>query len=202
MSAWSWKGSPVSNPSSLEGKDEVLRWLRHGAELARDLKRDRATIRDVIWCLIAEAIQFIDRLPDQERRWLSSGTRSGGWNMVGMTLSELRQIERIRMMSGINPFEGTPRINPQSAEIERALGVLEWLNWLNAARMPDRLKKAAVALARGGESDVVHRIYCPTRKPNRTNINEIKIRTVGFILNGLKTAYGLVPGEDLTFVGE
>ena len=189
----------MPNSFSPEDRDRVQRWLGHGAELALELKQERATHRDVIWCLLCEAVDVVDRLPDQEKRWLSSGTRSGGWNMVGLTYAELMELERIRLLSAMKPYDGVTRVAPQSNDVDRALGVMSWLNWCNAARLPHRLKRAAVALARGGESDIVHRIYCPTRKPNRQNINEIKVRTVGFITNGLKKYYGLVPGDFLSF---
>ena len=49
---------------------------------------------DVIWQLLVEAVEVIDKTPDQERRWLTSGQRSGGWNMVGMSRAELVEIEQ------------------------------------------------------------------------------------------------------------
>lgn len=188
---------PISVSS--EDRQTVLRWLRHGRELATDIKGERACHRDVIWSLLVEAVAVIDRLPDQEKRWLTSGTRSGGWNMVGLTASDLKDIERIRLLSAMKPYDGQTKVTPQSGDIDRAIGVMGWLTWCNSARLPDRLKKAAIALAKGGETDAVHRIYCPTRKPNRQNIHEIKTRTVGLILAGLKTDYGIAPGDGLTF---
>lgn len=184
---------------SSEDRQVALRWLRHGAELAQDLKGDRAVHRDVIWSLLVEAVAVIDRLPDQDKRWLSSGTRSGGWNMVGLTVADLRDIERVRLLSAMKPYDGQTKVTPQSFDIDRAIGVMGWLTWCNSARLPDRLKKAALALAKGGETEVVHRIYCPTRKPNRQNIHEIKTRTIGLILAGLKADLGIVPGDGLSF---
>lgn len=185
-------------PSS-EDRRKALSWLNHGVELARSLKGEQIKVRDVIWCLLTDAIDMIDRTPDQERRWLTSGSRSGGWGMVGMSAAELQQIERIRILSAMTPCDSGNRYSPQQNDLERALGVMSWLRWCNSARQPERLTKAAVVLARNGDHEAVHRIYCPTRKPNRQNINEIKTRTVGYILNGLKNVMGIVASDDLKF---
>lgn len=177
----------------------ALGWLAHGGELAVALKGDQARHSDVLWQLLVEAVEVIDKTPDQERRWLTSGQRSGGWNMVGMSRAELIEIEKIRLLSAMKPFDGSAKYAPQRDDTERALGVLAWLRWCRDARLSDRLTKAAVALARGGDQEVVHRIYCPTRKPHRQNIHEIRVRTIGFILTGLKNDLGIVPGHGITF---
>ncbi|WP_316194416.1 hypothetical protein [Bradyrhizobium sp. SZCCHNRI3052] len=186
--------------SSHEDRTNALSWLAHGAQLAFELKGDQAKHSDVIWQLLVEAIEVIDKTPDQERRWLTSGNRSGGWNMVGMSRAELLVIERIRLLSAMKPYDGQTKVSPQRDDVERSLGVLSWMRWCNAARLADRLVKAAVALARGGEAEIVHRLYCPTRKSrNRQASYEIKQRTVGFILTGLKNDLGIVPGHGLSF---
>jgi hypothetical protein len=187
-------------PSSLhEERTKTLGWLSHGRELAYELKGDEARHADVIWQLLVEAVEVIDKTPDQERSWLTSGSRSGGWNMIGMSRSELVEIERLRLHSAMKSFDGETKYAPQRDDSDRGLGVLGWLRWCSTARLPDRLTKAAVALARGGDKEIVHRLYCPTRKPHRQNVYEIKARTIGFIMNGLKKDLGIIPGEDLTF---
>jgi hypothetical protein len=185
--------------SSLEARTQALGWLTHGGELAVALRGDRARHSDVIWQLLVEAVEVIDKTPDRERRWLTSGQRSGGWNKIGMTRADLVEIEKIRLLSAMKPYDGKATYAPQRNDVERALGVLEWMRWCNAARLPDRLTKAAVALARGGDQELVHRLYCPTRKPNRQNISEIKTRTVGFIMTGLKNDLRIVPADGLTW---
>jgi hypothetical protein len=185
--------------SSLEARTQALGWLTHGGELAIALKADRARHSDVIWQLLVEAVEVIDKTPDRERRWLTSGQRSSGWNMIGMTRADLVEIEKIRLLSAMKPYDGKATYAPQRNDVERALGVLEWMRWCNAARLPDRLTKAAVALARGGDQELVHRLYCPTRKPNRQNIGEIKTRTIGFIMTGLKNDLRIVPADGLTW---
>jgi hypothetical protein len=177
----------------------TLGWLAHGGELALALKGDQSRHSDVIWQLLVEAVEVIDKTPDSERRWLTSGQRSGGWNMVGMSRAELVEIEKIRLLCAMKPFDGNTKYAPQRDDTERALGVLAWLRWCNSARLPERLTKAAIALARGGDQEIVHQLYCPTRKPNRQNFHEIRTRTVGFILTGLKADLGIVAGEGITF---
>ncbi len=189
----------MTTSSQLEAKISALGWLSHGAELAKALKGERATHSDVIWCLLVEAVETVDKTPDQERRWLSSGSRSGGWNMIGMTHADLKEIERIRLLSAMKPFDGSTRCSPQRNDVERSLGVLEWMRWCNSARLSERLTKAAIALARGGDQAVVHKLYCPNRKPNRQNINEIRTRTIGYIMSGLRKSLGIVPSDDLSF---
>jgi hypothetical protein len=183
----------------LEDRTKALGWLNHGGELAVGLKGDRARHSDVLWQLLVEAVEVIDKTADQERRWLTSGQRSGGWNMVGMSRAELILIEKIRLLSAMKPFDGNAKYAPQRDDTDRALGVLAWLRWCNKARLPHRLVKAAVQLARSGDGEIVHKIYCPNRKPDRRNIHEIKTRTIGFVLSGLKNDLGIVPGDGVIF---
>lgn len=189
----------MNSSSLLEERTKALGWLTHGGELAGALKGDRARHPDVIWQLLVEAVEVVDKTPDQERRWLTSGQRSGGWNMIGMSRAELIEIERIRLFSAMKPFDGQSKYSPQRNDVDRALGVLSWMRWCNAARLPDRLSKAAIALARGGDQEIVHRLYCPTRKPHRQNVMEIRTRTIGYIQTGLKADLGIVPGDGITF---
>jgi hypothetical protein len=86
---------------SPEDRERALSWLGHGVELAREKYGASATYRHVLWLLINEALDLLDRVPDQEKRWLSSGTRSGGWSAVGMTREELLEIERLRVMASM-----------------------------------------------------------------------------------------------------
>jgi hypothetical protein len=187
------------NSSSHEARTQAIGWLTHGGELAVELKSDKAKHSDVIWQLLVEAVESIDKTPDNERRWLTSGNRSGGWNMIGMTRADLIEIERIRLLSAMKPFDGQTKTAPQRNDVDRALGVLAWMRWCNVARLPERLTKAAVALARGGDRELVHKLYCPTRKPNRQNVSEIKTRTVGFIMTGLKNDLLIVPSHGVTW---
>ena len=178
--------------------DATLKWLSHGGELAVELKGDRATHADVIWQLLIEAVEVIDKQPNRERRWLTSGNRSG-WNDPGLSRADLIDLERIRFLSGMKPFDDdATRYLPQRDDEERALGVLEWIRWLNAAKSGDRLSRAAIALARGGDHEIMHRLYCPGRKPHRQNVREVKTRTIGYIRTGLNNDLGIVPGSGIS----
>ncbi|WFU52203.1 hypothetical protein QA639_21080 [Bradyrhizobium pachyrhizi] len=190
----------MTSSSPLEARNQALSWLVHGGELAWALKGEKARHSDVIWQLLVEAVEVIDKTPDQERRWLTSGQRSGGWNMIGMSRAELIEIERIRLLSAMKPFDGKTKTAPQRDDVDRALGILEWMRWCNSARLPERLTKAAVALARGGDEELVHKLYCPTRKSrDRQAVYEIRTRTVGFILTGLKKEHCIVPADGISF---
>jgi hypothetical protein len=183
----------MTTSSSLEDRNKALGWLTYGGELAVALKGDRAKHADVIWTLLTDAVEIMDKTPDNERRWLTSGNRSGGWNQVGMTRNELIEIERIRVLCSMKPFDGQTKYSAQRDDVDRALGVMVWLRWCNGIRLSERLTKAAVALARGGDSELVHRLYCPTRKPNRQNVSEIRTRTTGLIMRGLREDLNIVP---------
>jgi hypothetical protein len=178
---------------------QALGWLAHGAELAAALIGERATHHDVIWQLIVEAVEAIDKTPDRERRWLTSGKRSS-WNMTGMTRAELVALERIRLQSGMKPFDGAANYRPRGEDLERALDVMSWLAWCNSARSGDRLRKAAVALARDGDVEIVRAIYCPERKSRDSQIaHDVRTRVVGYIKTGLRDDLGIVPGEGVSF---
>jgi hypothetical protein len=183
-----------------EKQVQALRWLAYGARLAIG-RKTKPCHNDVIWSLLVDAVDVTDRLPDQERGWLTSGTRAMKWQGDGLSQAELKQVEIARVMSGINPFAGgQTNYSPQRDDVERALGVLEWLRWLNNTRLPQRLTKAAIALARGGDTEAVRKIYAPNRKPDRRHVSEIRARTNGLITSGLKKDLRIVPGEGVSFV--
>jgi len=189
--------------SPTEERAQILRWLSHGAELAWDRHGERATHDHVIWCLVEEAIDIIDRQPDQEKRWLTSGTRSGGWNMVGLTISEAMQMEAIRIMSAMKPYDGQATYKPQRDDVEKAMTVLDWLRFCHVGFNGKNLVKAIVALARGGDSELVYRVYDPQgkRKLTRQLIHEIRKRCATYILAGLRQK-GIVAAHNTAFVEE
>jgi hypothetical protein len=189
-------GRTIRRPSDI---DNALDWLTHGGELAVALKDNRARHSDVIWQLLVEAVEVIDKSPDRERQWLKSGTRSG-WTAPGMSKSELAALERLRMLSGMKPHDSDVTRYSQRGDEERALGVLAWLRWLNSAKSGDRLSKAAIALARSGDLEVVARIYAPARTSRHRQLAyEVKTRTVGFILAGLRDHLGIIPADGVSF---
>lgn len=191
--------SKTFRPSDIE---DSLGWLDHGAELAHDLRGDKAKHRDVIWELLVEAVEVIDKSPDRERRWLTSGTRSG-WKAPGLSRAELIDLERVRFLSAMKPFDDSEtRCLPRRDDEERALGVMGWLRWLHTAPSGGRLSKAAVVLARNDDCEVARMLYELGGKTDRKYANEIKVRTAGLILTGLKNDLGIVPGDGISFQRE
>ena len=196
----------MASSHSPEDRQRYLRWLDQGVELARAKHGSRASYRHVIWLLIEKAVEDIDSDFDQQHRWLTSGTRSGGWNAVGLTHAELRELERIRVLSSIAPYDGPSRHMPSATDIERAVDVLTWLRWIGhtkahqdidaKAERDKRLQKAAMTLARCGAVEAVFRIYGPERTRPRQVVHEIKTRTIGAILRGLREDLGIVPADD------
>lgn len=193
----------ITNPGKTfrpSDTDDALGWLAHGADLARDLRGDKARHHDAIWELLVEAIAIIDRQPDRERGFLTSGRRSNWKLPTGLTHREVSALERNRILSSMLPHDGqATTYGLQRDDTQRALSIMDWLRWCHAKSGDRRLVKAAVALARGGDSEVVHRIYAPNRKPHRQTIHEVRMLTTGRILAGLKKNLGIVPGHGTTF---
>jgi hypothetical protein len=178
-----------------DDRPKLLRWLTHGVELARDLHGPKADHRQAVWCLIVEALETFDRVPDQERRWLSSGTRSGGWNAVGMTAHDLLEIEQLRILSAMSPFEESSKVSPQRDAVERAAGVLNWLRWCSKGD-DHRLQKAVVHLAKGQEGLAIIASGVPRGRRASQVSYELRTKAVGLILRGLREDAGIVPSPD------
>ncbi|TXM69626.1 hypothetical protein [Methylobacterium sp. WL120] len=178
-----------------EDRERALRWLDHGVGLARDRFGGGSNYRHALWLLITESLDLLDRVPDQEKRWLSSGTRSGGWNAVGMTKHELVEIERLRVLSAMKPFEGQSRYMPQRNDVERSVGVLEWLRW--CSKEDDHsLQKAVVLLAKGAEDEAAKVLNKHGRTRIRQVSYEIRTRALGRILKGLREDAGIIPSPN------
>lgn len=181
-------------------REDIEAWLRHGADLARARHGERAHCRHVIWLLFEEAIQTIEKVPDQERSWLTAGFRSGGWSQMVVTWEEIVDVEFHRLMAGMKPTdEGSPKTAPQRNDVDRALGVLEWLRFCTRGSNPVALQKAAVALARGGDVELVYRLYGSGRTRARQVVYEIRNRVIDGMLRGLCQSYGLVPHTGTAF---
>lgn len=172
-----------------------MSWLGHGVELAQDKYGATATYRHVLWMLISEALDLLDRVPDQEKRWLSSGTRSGGWSQIGMTREDLLEIERLRVMSSMMPFDGTTKYTPQRNEVDRSVGILEWLRWCSTGD-DHRLQKAVVLLAKGAEDAAIKAFSLSGRTRIRQAAYEIRTQAIGRILKGLREDAGIIPSPN------
>jgi hypothetical protein len=185
-----------------EDRERILRWLSHGVALARDLKGDRARNSDAIWLLFTEALDIFDRVPDQERSWLTSGLRSGGWSSVGLTLAEAREIERVRLHCGMKPYDGPAGRVIEAAAVDRALDVLCFMRWFGAYVKSDRveaMQRATLALARGGDQEAFHRAWSPGRKLTRQGVAHFRQVVFGHVLAGLRNDLGIVPIGQLGF---
>jgi hypothetical protein len=180
-------------PFTPEERERFLRWLGRGAEMARDRFGEGASYRQLIWLLLSDSLDVLDRVPDQERRWLSSGTRSGGWNAVGLTKAELIEIERIRIMSAMMPFDGTTKVQPQRDDVERAVDVVGWLRFTSKGD-DHRLQKAAVLLAKGAQDMAIK--VAGKRGRSSQAAYEIRTQVIGRILRGLRDLAGIVPASD------
>lgn len=180
-------------PFTPEERERFLRWLGRGAEMARDRFGEGASYRQLIWLLLSDSLDVLDRIPDQERRWLSSGTRSGGWNAVGLTKNELIELERLRIMSGMMPFDGTTKVMPQRDDVERAVDVVGWLRFVSKGD-DHSLQKAAVLLAKGAQDMAIK--VAGRRGRSSQAAYEIRTQVVGRILRGLRDFAGIVPAPD------
>lgn len=176
-----------------EAAERARRWLTDGFRLtqARGLAPAPHTI---IWQLILDAVTIIEGLPDQEKKWLTSGSRSGGWNMIGMTADDAREIERARLMTGMAPGDHL-KGSSQALDVERAVGVTEWLRYCQTPRLKVSLSKAAYLLAMGRREEA-----CVWFRPNnraatsrqRDKIcSEIRLQACGMILSALGRDFGL-----------
>lgn len=177
-------------PFTPEERERFLRWLGRGAEMARDRFGEGASYRQLVWLLLSDSLDVLDRIPDQERRWLSSGTRSGGWSAVGLTKNELIEIERLRIMSGMMPFDGTTKVMPQRDDVERAVDVVGWLRFVSKGD-DHSLQKAAVLLAKGAQDMAIK--VAGRRGRSSQAAYEIRTQVVGRILRGLRDFAGIVP---------
>lgn len=144
---------------------------------------EKARHAHVIWLLLEEAVELIDRTPDQDKRWLSSGYRSGGWNMVGMSVTDVIEIERLRILSAMHPGD-TSSPMAQMDDHVRMMDVLDWMRFLNEAKDYDLLRKAALTLIRTGKADDL--IKTMDRSSTAKAVRSVKQRCTGMIMTGLK----------------
>jgi hypothetical protein len=188
---------------SPKDKERLLRWLSHGVEMAREQRGERATHVDVIWCLIQNAVLTMDRSPDQERRWLTSGYRSGGWNSVGLTYTEARQLEALRCHAAMVPYDTMRDAALSAHEQDRALDVMTFLRWCGVyikSRKPEQMRKAAIALAKGGDCNLFRLIWVGRDKDiTRSAVSKFRQVLAGHILAGLREECGIVPAEGLSW---
>lgn len=170
--------------------DLALRHLGAGRQIAAEKFRDRAlTAGDVVWALVEEAVETMDRLPDRERAWMAIGSVSAGFGGSGLTKRELLALEQLRYLCAMKPYDGPTGRVIDRAQGARAFDVMLWLRWIGvhvATKDPVKMRKAAVALARGGDSTAFHRIWRPGSKIHRQAVKNFRQQLCGHVIEGLK----------------
>lgn len=183
-----------------EDADRALKILNDAVEdlYARNVP---VVAADLVWDLLVDAARTIESLPDQDRRWLSSGSRSGGWNMIGMSSSEARAIEKARLMSGIMPGDAL-KMSAQAVDVDRAIDVIEWLRFCQSERRGLVLQKSAYWAA-AGHAMRAQAHFRPAAPKKQRTLNklmlEIKAQATGLILLGFTETFGITQGPDGTF---
>lgn len=179
--------------------DQQLRWLRRGAERALKLRGERARHTDVIWQALCEALELIEKDEDQEKRWLSSGTRCSLASLQGMSLQEAFELQVAQMMDAMGAPGTKVNTRPATGDHDFMMDVLAWLRFCVTKRDPDnRLGKAVAAIALGNDVSAVARIM--GRPVTRRTVEDIRdVRVPRLILRGLRDRFNLVPSEGLTF---
>lgn len=173
--------------------------LDHGADLARWKRREKATAKDAIWAALKDAIVVVEAGPDRERAMLKG--RSAVWgSATGLTRAEAAAVAKVRTMSGIRPWDRTTTDPRTGNDADRAMLALEWLRWLDRYKDGLELHKAATVLLCDGDPRHASRLYRPVRKFVPQTTAEIKARTIGAIMMGLREDYGIVPGHGCAFV--
>lgn len=166
-------------------------FLRSGAERCPPGTHPRI----VMWTMIVDAVDMVERIDDKERRWLSSGFRSNGWHAVVNRLLDRREMERHRIHSGISIAEGQPYYAPQGGSIDKSLWTLSWFSFVHAdPRRGPELVKAAIMLAKGREQ---HAAEILQRTRSRQIAYEIKNRVADRVKRGLKDTYGIVVEDEI-----
>lgn len=183
---------------SLDDRSRLLRWLAQGSRLAREKRGDRARPADVVWLLMQNAVQVMDKTPDQEKRWLTSGYRSGGWNQVGLTFQEARELERLRAHAAIATVGDSPDRIMLAHEQDRSYDVLSFLRWCGVhvkTKRAAQMRKAAVILARQGDCDAFRKVWLEGSREAMSRQAVSKFRQVlcGHILAGLREDCGIYP---------
>jgi hypothetical protein len=172
--------------------DRCLRWLRHGRVLSTEIYGVKAGPFQDVWTLLVEAVEMIDRTPDRERGWLTSGNRAQVFGFA-VTKEDIKILNTLLEAIGETTFsqQGT-RVDLVNDDHERMLDVLEWLRYCDRARQPNQFRKVIMAMARGGDNDVVRKLLKKSGNLDRRTIHMMRVRAVNFIIDGLNKDFGIV----------
>ena len=123
--------------------------LRAGLRMCAEAGKAEPTVADAVWELLIEAADTLKRLPDRERRWLASGTRSS-WPQAIREYGETFAAAVGRggrwepMSAGLGP--------PSAGAIGRLETVMEWLVRARRAVVVARDERRLRARRRGSRS--------------------------------------------------
>lgn len=180
--------------------DRQLRWLARGAERAQAIHSDRARHTHAVWEAVREGLELVEQTEDQEKRWLSSGTRCSLAALQGMNTQEALELEIEQLMAAMGTQPTRVDRGPATGDHAYMMDVLDWLRFCVSKNDPDnRLGKAAAALMKGAGPETVSKIM--GRKVSRQTAADMRdVRIPRAILKGLRESYGIVPGDGITFI--
>lgn len=180
----------------LELAGRNLRWLRAGRSIATSAHGLPPSPFNDIWVSLVDAVEMIDRVPDREKGWLTSGKRAQVFGFA-TTREDVQLLEFLLHTIGESTFSQIEtKVDLVADDHERMLDVLAWLRYCDRARQPVVFKKAIVELARGRSSEAV-RTLIGERDLSRQAVYQMKVRAVNFIREGLERDFGIYPiGEE------
>jgi hypothetical protein len=191
---------------------ETRRALQQGLDLLAQEGEPTPSLRGVIWRLAQDAAETLERLPDREKGWLTSGERAI-WPELARPSEECRAVEKeianelaieaLRSRAGglvylrtlPDPLARLPITD--TTAVDRMLTVLSWLRFVKGKgrRTIRRDQMCFLALALGRPPRVVRAQYLPRHSADAT-LRAIK----GKVL--LHLSLGLMPySKQLTING-
>lgn len=146
---------------------QIREALDAGVQLAQSNGLDSPSIQDAVWELIREAVATLKSLPDRERQWLSSVSRSA-WPDIPQPIRDQiamfnARVEHNKENSGdkIDIYDRTVMRHVASAQaLDRMLLVLDWLR-LARTKNTKRDRQIVLALAGGMPPGRARRRFMP-----------------------------------------
>lgn len=152
--------------------------MTHGCRLAAERGCAAPMLRDAVWELLIEAADTLKRLPNQERRWLRSGTYSAHPEVV-------RELSETFAAAVAQGGWGTTRVRPGPPSAAAISRLDEVLTWPGAIQGRNRARDCRVvfALAAGVPVRVIRgRFGC-----GRQTVYDIRDRGLRQICTWLET---------------
>lgn len=185
------------SPEEMEKRiDRLVAHFRHAEFLFYQSKpRGVPNARDLLWLLIAEAVQTARALPDRERAMV--GRVGSVLPSVRDTPGDARFRENARLDAGMSQYDRpNVRETVHEAAADRMVDILDLLRFVVGGRGgkdAKRMKRCVLARAGGLTIEQCGRIWDRDRIDfDRRSMHDIKSRVVGQILKGIETEFGLV----------